>query len=546
MFRLGMGRERRRGRAAGAALPRRRRRARRRWTRVRAHWQRTLGAVQVRNARPGARRAGQRLAALPDLACRMWARSGYYQSGGAFGFRDQLQDAMALVHAEPRAAARAPAAVRRPPVPRGRRAALVASAARAAACARTAPTTTCGCRWRRAAMSRRPATPACSTRRVPFLEGRPVNAGRRVVLRPAARARTRRRALYEHCVRAIVHGLRFGAHGLPLMGCGDWNDGMNLVGDARPGRERLAGLLPLRGARRASPTSRARAATRRSPSAARRSARSCARNIEAARLGRRVVPARLFRRRHAARLARQRRMPDRLDRAELVGAVRRRRPAARARRRWTRVDAHLVRRDARLVQLLDPPFDKSALEPRLHHGLRARRARERRPVHPRRDLGGDGVRRSSATAQRAWELLRMINPVNHAHDAERRRRLQGRALRGGGRRLRRRAAHRPRRLDLVHRLGRLDVPADRRVAARPAPRSRASCASRRACRPSGTGSSCTTATARRGTASRCSRVIRDAHQKHVALAEHGGQHLFDHFLLADDDLAQFLRHSVEA
>ena len=42
-------------------------------------------------------------------------------------------------------------------------------------------------------------------------------------------------ALYEHCVRAIKHGLKFGEHGLPLMGCGDWNDGMNLVGKAGKG-----------------------------------------------------------------------------------------------------------------------------------------------------------------------------------------------------------------------------------------------------------------------------------------------------------------------
>src|SRR4029077_18340216 len=41
--------------------------------------------------------------------------------------------------------------------------------------------------------------------------------------------------LYEHCVRAIEHGLRFGEHGLPLMGCGDWNDGMNLVGKGGKG-----------------------------------------------------------------------------------------------------------------------------------------------------------------------------------------------------------------------------------------------------------------------------------------------------------------------
>ena len=52
-------------------------------------------------------------------------------------------------------------------------------------------------------------------------------------------------SLYEHGVRAIVHGLRFGSHGLPLMGSGDWNDGLNLVGDRRQGRERLAGVLPV-------------------------------------------------------------------------------------------------------------------------------------------------------------------------------------------------------------------------------------------------------------------------------------------------------------
>ena len=75
-------------------------------------------------------------------------------------------------------------------------------------------------------------------------------------------------SLYDHCVRAIEHGLRFGAHGLPLMGSGDWNDGMNLVGAARQGRKRLARLLPVRSA---DAIQRARTAARRrrtSPSAA--------------------------------------------------------------------------------------------------------------------------------------------------------------------------------------------------------------------------------------------------------------------------------------
>ena len=65
--------------------------------------------------------------------------------------------------------------------------------------------------------------------RVPFLDGRPVNPDEESYYDLPQRA-DQAGTLYEHCVRAIEHGLRFGAHGLPLIGCGDWNDGMNLVG----------------------------------------------------------------------------------------------------------------------------------------------------------------------------------------------------------------------------------------------------------------------------------------------------------------------------
>ena len=196
---------------------------------VKEYWEYALGAVQIQTPDAALNILANGWLNYQTLACRVWARSGFYQSGGAFGFRDQLQDVLSLVHQQPELLKNQLllCASRQfkegdvqhwwhPPTGRGVR-------------------TTCSddylwlpfaaCRYIEVTEDYSLLDEA-----VPFLEGRLLNSGEDSYFDLPVKSDSTA-SLYEHCVKAIEHGLMFGVHGLPLMGSGDWNDGMDKVGE---------------------------------------------------------------------------------------------------------------------------------------------------------------------------------------------------------------------------------------------------------------------------------------------------------------------------
>ena len=380
---------------------------------VRNYWNQTLGGIKVDTPDSSVNVMANGWLLYQTLSSRIWARSGFYQSGGAYGFRDQLQDVMALVHVEPditrkqilRAAAHqfTEGDVQHwwhPPMNRGVRTHFSDDYL-----------------WLPYVVCQYILSVGDNDilgEIVSFIEGRELRADEESYYdQPNHSAESA--SLYEHCVRSIKYGLKFGVHGLPLMGCGDWNDGMNLVGKEGKGESVWLGFFLHDVLVKFSDAAR----LRNDGSFAQycvEQAKELQKNIRL-----HAWDGKWYRRAFfddgsplGSVLNEECRIDSIAQSWSVISGAGDKERSAMA---MKQVDIQLVEREAKLIRLFTPSFDKSSLNPGYIKGY----------IPGVRENGGQYTHAAIWTAlafammgetDKAWELFDLLNPVQHGATAE--------------------------------------------------------------------------------------------------------------------------------
>jgi cyclic beta-1,2-glucan synthetase len=380
---------------------------------VKKYWTNTIDAIQVETPDKAINLITNGWLTYQTISSRMWGRSGFYQSGGAFGFRDQLQDVMSLLHTRAELAREQIllCASRQfkegdvqhwwhPPIGRGVRTRISDDYL-------WLPFVT-------AHYVKHTGDVDILYASSNFLDGRQLNEGEESYFDLPLDSFTSA-TLYEHCVRAIQHGLNFGVHGLPLIGTGDWNDGFDKVGQQGKGESVwLAFFLYEILTRFADIAGLHNDAT--FAAACKNQAQLLKQNIDKSAWDGEWYKRAWFD--DGTPLGSKGDEECKIDSisqswAVLSGAG----DASLVHTAMESAYKNLVQKDVGIIQLLEPPFDKSALNPGYIKGY----------VPGVRENGGQythaAVWMIMAFARlgdnnRVWELLNMINPVNHGKTAE--------------------------------------------------------------------------------------------------------------------------------